>query len=286
MGRRPGRELRVGDRPRRRRAVRHPDPPVRAARADRRGRRDHAVELPVPAQPGEAGARARGRQHRRAEAGARHAVVGARCSASSSPRRPTSRRASSTWSCRRTTMVGELLAEDHRVDIISFTGSTATGRKVMAAASGNLKKVFLELGGKSANIVLDDADIGAGGRRLRLRGDDPRRAGLRDHHPPAAAPLPLRRGRRDGRRADRARSAVRRPDRPGNLAGPLISARQRERVLGYIEKGKAEGAKVGARRRPPRPAREGLLRRADAVRRRRPGLDDRPGGDLRAGARR
>src|SRR6185369_14106991 len=46
--------------------------------------------------------------------------------------------------------LGQQLAEDRRVDVVSFTGSTATGRKVMAAAAGNLKKVFLELGGKSA----------------------------------------------------------------------------------------------------------------------------------------
>ena len=92
VGGRPGRELRVGDRPRQRRAVRHPDPPLRAARAGRRRRRDHAVELPDPDQPGEDGARARGRQHRRAEAGARHAVVGHAARQARSPRRPTSRR--------------------------------------------------------------------------------------------------------------------------------------------------------------------------------------------------
>ena len=45
-----------------------------------------------------------------------------------------------------------------------FTGSTATGRKVMTAAAAGLKKVFLELGGKSATIVLDDADLGSGRR--------------------------------------------------------------------------------------------------------------------------
>ena len=72
----------------------------------------------------------------------------------------------------------------------------------------------------------------------------------------------------------------------GNMAGPLINARQRERVLGYIEKGKAEGAQciVGGGRRDA--VRQGLLRPADAVRRRRPRLDDRAGGDLRPGARR
>ena len=55
--------------------------------------------------------------------------------------------------------VGELLASDPRVDVVSFTGSTATGRRVMAVASATVKRVFLELGGKSATIVLDDADF-------------------------------------------------------------------------------------------------------------------------------
>lgn len=57
--------------------------------------------------------------------------------------------------------LGALLATDPRVDLVSFTGSTPTGRSVMRAASDTVKKVFLELGGKSAFIVLDDADLGA-----------------------------------------------------------------------------------------------------------------------------
>src|SRR5689334_20493535 len=55
--------------------------------------------------------------------------------------------------------LGAQLCSDPRVDLVSFTGSTATGRTVMATAAQTLKKVFLELGGKSAFIVLDDADI-------------------------------------------------------------------------------------------------------------------------------
>src|SRR3984885_4479772 len=55
--------------------------------------------------------------------------------------------------------VGALLAKDPRVDMVSFTGSTATGRSVMSDAAVTLKKVFLELGGKSAFVVLDDADL-------------------------------------------------------------------------------------------------------------------------------
>jgi len=55
--------------------------------------------------------------------------------------------------------IGRVLAESHDVDMISFTGSTETGRQVIEASKGNLKRVSMELGGKSASIVLDDADI-------------------------------------------------------------------------------------------------------------------------------
>ena len=55
--------------------------------------------------------------------------------------------------------VGEVLTGDPRVDMVSFTGSTAVGRRIMANGAETLKRVFLELGGKSANIILDDADF-------------------------------------------------------------------------------------------------------------------------------
>ncbi|MGI9590239.1 MAG: aldehyde dehydrogenase family protein, partial [Myxococcota bacterium] len=57
--------------------------------------------------------------------------------------------------------VGEVLTTDPRVDLVTFTGSTATGRRVMECGSATIKKVFLELGGKSASILLDDADLAA-----------------------------------------------------------------------------------------------------------------------------
>ncbi len=53
-------------------------------------------------------------------------------------------------------LVGEVLTADPRVDMITFTGSTVTGRRIMSTGSATVKKVFLELGGKSANIVLDE----------------------------------------------------------------------------------------------------------------------------------
>jgi len=57
--------------------------------------------------------------------------------------------------------IGAVLTKDPRVDMVSFTGSTATGRAIMSAASETVKRLFLELGGKSACIVLDDADLQA-----------------------------------------------------------------------------------------------------------------------------
>lgn len=91
--------------------------------------------------------------------------------------------------------VGALLSKDPRVDMVSFTGSTATGRSVMSDAAATIKRVFLELGGKSAFVVLDDATWAARARcRRSPRPCTP--AGLRHHHQAAGAPRPLRRGRR------------------------------------------------------------------------------------------
>ena len=59
----------------------------------------------------------------------------------------------------RGTVVGQTIAESNDVDIVSFTGSTDVGRSIMKAAAGNLKKISLELGGKSPNIVFADADF-------------------------------------------------------------------------------------------------------------------------------
>ena len=108
--------------------------------------------------------------------------------------------------------LGEVLTSDPRVDMVTFTGSTATGRRIMASGSATLKKMFLELGGKSAYIVLDDADLIDVGADRGRHGVLARGAGLRDRHAPAAPPLALRRGRR-AREDDDGEHAVRRPDR-------------------------------------------------------------------------
>ena len=169
--------------------------------------------------------------------------------------------------------------------MVCFTGSTRAGKRVAEVAAGTVKRVALELGGKSANIILDDADLASRRpegpvRLLPQLGPDLHRA-----HPDAGAEQPLRRGRRDRgrRRREHAASATR--SKEGMHLGPLISQAQRDRVQGYIQKGIDEGAV--ARRRRPRQARgprDRLLRQADRVRQRHQRHDHRPGGDLRPGA--
>ena len=109
--------------------------------------------------------------------------------------------------------VAEDLVIDPRVDLISFTGSTAVGRRIMEKGAPTLKRLFLELGGKSADIILDDADFEAklshGLDRLL-----PRWPGLRHADPDAAATLALRRGHRHhGGRASATSPTATRPTR-------------------------------------------------------------------------
>jgi aldehyde dehydrogenase (NAD+) len=139
--------------------------------------------------------------------------------------------------------VGQQLAEDPRVDLVSFTGSTATGRKVMIAGAGNLKRVFLELGGKSATVVLDDADLATAAATSAFQ--------IMTHAGQGCAitsRLVLPRSRYDEAMTmllDTMRALTYGdPTDPSHIMGPLINPRQRERVLGYIAKGVDEGAAV------------------------------------------
>lgn len=136
--------------------------------------------------------------------------------------------------------VAGMLVIDPRVDLISFTGSTATGRAIMAAAAPTLKKVFLELGGKSAAIVLDDADLAkavgtaafsvcmhAGqGCALTTRLLVPRQR--YDEAVQVAATTMESIGAKD-------------PADPGTICGPVISAVQRDRVRHYLDLALEEG---------------------------------------------
>ena len=129
--------------------------------------------------------------------------------------------------------VGASLATDPRVDQISFTGSTATGRRVMVAAAESLKKVFLELGGKSAFVLLDDAD---------LRGACATAAFTVCTHAGQGCAITTRllvpRDRFDEAVESTAKVLQKLPagdpTDPGTICGPLISERQRDRVEGYI----------------------------------------------------
>jgi aldehyde dehydrogenase (NAD+) len=139
-------------------------------------------------------------------------------------------------------LVGEVLVEDPRVDLISFTGSTATGRRIMEKGAATLKRTFLELGGKSAHIVLDDADFAA---TLPFASMVCMHAG---QGCAMTTRLLLPRARYDEGlelvRAGFENVPYGDPTDPANLMGPVISARQRDRVLGYIEKGVREGARL------------------------------------------
>jgi aldehyde dehydrogenase (NAD+) len=138
---------------------------------------------------------------------------------------------------------GDALTGDPRVDMISFTGSTAVGKHITRRSADNLKKVFLELGGKSATIILDDADFAA-----VLPGSATMVCQHAGQGCAIATRLLLPRSRYD-EAIDMVQQAMEKfpygdPTDLGNLMGPLISAKQRERVLGYIDKGKQEGARL------------------------------------------
>jgi len=138
--------------------------------------------------------------------------------------------------------VGEFLVADRRVDVISFTGSSQVGRLIMAQGAATLKRVFLELGGKSANIILDDADfpsyVGSGAMVCMHAGQGcaiTTRMLLPASRYDEGVAI-LEEGFANFPYGD--------PTDMGNLMGPLINATQRERVLGFIEQGKAEGARL------------------------------------------
>ncbi|MDO0974735.1 aldehyde dehydrogenase [Mycolicibacterium frederiksbergense] len=138
--------------------------------------------------------------------------------------------------------VGALLSKDPRVDMVSFTGSTNTGRAVMTDSAVTIKKVFLELGGKSAFIVLDDADLGGAcamaaftvamhagqGCAITTRLVVPR-AAYDEAVEAAAATLG---GIKPGD-----------PNSKRTVCGPVISARQRDRIQGYLDSAIAEGGR-------------------------------------------
>jgi len=180
--------------------------------------------------------------------------------------------------------VGAYLVEHPDLDKIAFTGSSASGRMIARRCGELLRPVTLELGGKSAAIVLDDADLAGDMEALfaatLMNNGQTCNIGTRVLAPRArydevvevfsglAGALVV------GDSLD-----------PATQIGPLASARQRERVEGYIEKGRAEGGRIAAGRRSPTGSGPWLVRAADDIRRHRQPRHDRQGGDLRASAR-
>jgi aldehyde dehydrogenase (NAD+) len=137
-------------------------------------------------------------------------------------------------------LVGEELTLSPQVDLISFTGSTAVGKRIMEKGAATMKRLFLELGGKSATVVLDDADL-ATATMMGLAVCS---------HAGQGCAIPTRmllpRSRYDEGvellTAMLGSIAPGDPQRPDVIQGPQISEKQRDRVLGYIDVGVQEGA--------------------------------------------
>jgi aldehyde dehydrogenase (NAD+) len=139
--------------------------------------------------------------------------------------------------------VGEAIASHPLVDMVSFTGSVRAGKRVGALAAEGIRKVTLELGGKSAFVVLDDAPlekaIPAGARNAMQNSGQTCSAWTR-------MVVPRSRYQEALDLAAQAIAALKLGDPldPSTRLGPLISATQRDRVEGYIAKGKQEGARI------------------------------------------
>jgi aldehyde dehydrogenase (NAD+) len=138
-------------------------------------------------------------------------------------------------------VVGARLAEHPDVDMVSFTGSTRAGRAVAAAAAQTVKRVALELGGKSANVILDDADLAKavklGVANAYLNGGQSCNAWTRMLVPESlhdqAVELAV---------AAAAKYVPGDPTDPATRIGPMVNELQRDRVVGYIRAGAEAGA--------------------------------------------
>jgi aldehyde dehydrogenase (NAD+) len=178
-------------------------------------------------------------------------------------------------------VVGEAIAGHPGVDMVSFTGSTRAGRRVSVVAAETVKRVALELGGKSANVILPDADLDKavklGVANTYINGGQTCTAWTR-----MLVPADRQDEVTDRVLAATAKYGVGDPTDERTRIGPMASAAQRSRVLGYISKGVAEGATLATG--GPGPDRgPRLLRAANGVHERPPGHDRRAGGDLRPG---
>jgi aldehyde dehydrogenase (NAD+) len=142
-------------------------------------------------------------------------------------------------------VVGEAIAAHEDVDMVSFTGSTRAGRRVAEVAAQTVKKVALELGGKSANVILDDADlktaIGYGVANCYLNSGQTCSA-----HTRMLVPRDQLAEAEEIAQAAAEKAKPGDPFEDGTRLGPLVSEAQRKRVRDYIDKGREEGAKLVA----------------------------------------
>ncbi len=140
-------------------------------------------------------------------------------------------------------VVGEAIAGHPGVDMVSFTGSTRAGRRVSELASATVKPVAMELGGKSPNVILDDADLS------RAVPDGVGKCYLNSGQTCSALTRMLVPSEKLAEAEAIAEQAAESftpgdPFEESTRLGPLVSEVQRSRVRGYIEKGEAEGAKL------------------------------------------
>ena len=182
---------------------------------------------------------------------------------------------------------GAALVDDPGVDKVAFTGSTAVGREIGAKCGRALKRVTLELGGKSPNIILPDADLDAAIKgsfqAIYYNSGQACNAGSRL----LVSVGSVRRGRRASSPTSRPSAKVGPGLDPDSEFGPVVSAEQFERVTGYIDAGLSGGRRGGRRRHAgERRQRRRLLHQPHPLHRRRRRDEHRPRGDLRPGARR
>jgi aldehyde dehydrogenase (NAD+) len=139
-------------------------------------------------------------------------------------------------------MAGEMMVSDPRVDLISFTGSTGVGKRIMEKGAATLKRVFLELGGKSAKIVLEDApnfqmEIASSMLIFHAGQGCAVQSRLLVHKSRYAEAVAILKG---------AYASIAEKwgdfDDPAHIMGPVVSQRQKDRVMSYIELGQQEGA--------------------------------------------
>ncbi|MGW1618892.1 aldehyde dehydrogenase family protein [Streptomyces sp. NPDC002172] len=151
----------------------------------------------------------------------------------------------------RSTGVGEAAVASPDVDMVSFTGSTAVGQRIAAVCGRDMKRQLMELGGKGAAVVLDDADVGSA-----VAGIGTTFSFYSGQICTAPTRVLVQRGLYDrlvdGLAAYAGRLRVGDPAAPDTVVGPLITAEHRARVESYVELGRKEGATVVAGgERPP-----------------------------------